>query len=533
MAHPYCPQMVIFVFIAKWCDSLHEPTSIPLTQSIQLRKYANSPMRLLVVFVLSVSVCIDTACQDDTPFHKMNKKELLEKVVTLTLDRDQFEMDLVTTKAELRRAKADLNAQTKSFEDSLSLIRGKLTSCYETLKENEQDLVSANKVIEDTSSPRLAAKIQSLRDSWGEMCAFERVRALCNKEERDWYTLLLSEITPPNEIVSRCANDLIPHSSFGCACPSFSGVFTINDDWYVAFWDWDGDFESSAFTSMTLFSESIDTSPKTFVVKSPEEIYVSSNCELLVSRSNENPCMSPGLNYDFFLFNETHIGKTNIDAFSEEFYRNGGLPYSLESSVMELQMGYGSASLEQYEIEAGERSGERKTIFSLSNAYSTWDDEESVWDVLTLRGGHPALRFLVRYNRLVEVSEQEKSMLKKACNDWISAAARGEFAQVEEKNLFCDEIMNPERRSILTGINEEMQSIIASIQKQDLEILDLSFISMKTESIEWPGSSGSCEKKFAILNMEFLESGKDPNRSRSTEIEFLWSDGSLFLIDGN
>lgn len=508
-----------------------------MSQFILRKNYSNGPMRLLVAFVLVVFVHVDTICQDDTPLKKMNKKELLEEVVTITFDRDQFEMDLVAAKAELKRAKANLDAQTAIFEDSLEVMRGKLTTCHKSLNETEQTLVSANKILEDTSSPRLAAKIQSLRDSWANMCAFERVRTLCNKEERDWYAVLLNELTPSDEIVSRCTDDRIPHSSFGCAYPSFSGVFTIDDDWYVAFWDWAGDFESSAFTSMTLFSESIDTSPKTFVVKSPEEIYVSPNCELFVSRSNENPCMSPGLVYDFFVFTESHLGKVDIDASSEEFYRNGGLPYSLESSDMELRMSYGSASLEQYAIEAGERTGEKKTIFSLSNAYSSWDDEESVWDVRTLGGGQPAVRFLVRYDRLMKVSEQEKTLLNKACNDWISATAAGEFALVEERHLYCDEIDNPERRSGLARFNErikqETQALIAAIQEYDLEILDLSFNSMKTESAEWPGASDSCEIKSVTLSLEFLEkSGKDPNQSQSAELEFLWSEGAIFLLNG-
>ena len=289
---PLCiMQKLILISLAK--------INLVMTQLILQRKYSDNLMRLLVGFALLISVCGDVICQDDTPLQKMNKKELLQEVVTITFDRDQFEMDLVAAKAELKRAKANLDTQTAIFEDSLEVMRGKLTTCHKSLNETEQTLVSANKILEDTSSPRLAAKIQSLRDSWANMCAFERVRTLCNKEERDWYAVLLNELTPSDEIVSRCTDDRIPHSSFGCAYPSFSGVFTIDDDWYVAFWDWAGDFESSAFTSMTLFSESIDTSPKTFVVKSPEEIYVSPNCELFVSRSNENPCMSPGLVYDF------------------------------------------------------------------------------------------------------------------------------------------------------------------------------------------------------------------------------------------
>ena len=494
-------------------------------------------MQLLVAFGLVVLVHGENSCQDDTPLKKMNKKELLQEVLTITLDRDKFEMNLVATKAELRRAKADFNAQTKIFKDSLELMRDKLTYCQKSLTKKEQDLVSANKILEDTSSPRLAEKVQSLRDSWANMCVFERVRTLCNKEERDWYTVMLSEITPPDEVISRCTNNFIPYSSFSCANPSFSGVYTINDDWYVAFWDWAGDFESTAFTSMTLFSESIDTYPKTFVIKSHEEIYVSSNCEFFVSRSNENPCMSPGLVYDFFVFTESHIGKVDIDASSDDIYSNGGLPYSLKSSDMELRISYGNASLEQYEIEAGERNGERKTIFSLSNAYSSWDDEESVWDVRTLRGGQPALRFLVRYDRLIEVSEKEKTLLKKACNEWMSATEAGEFALVEERHLFCDEIMNPERRSGLAEVNEEIsketQSLILAVQELDLEILDLSFNSMKTDSVEWPGASNSCEIKLVTINMEFLEkNGKEPNRNRFTELEFLWSEGSLFLLNG-
>jgi len=505
-----------------------------MKQSILLEKSANRPFRLLVVFALLISVCGDAICQDDTPLQKMNKKELLEEVVTITFDRDQFEMDFIAAKAELKRAKADLDARTTIFEDSLEVMRGKLTTCHKSLNETEQTLVSANKILDDTSSPRLAAKIQSLRDSWANMCAFERVRTLCNKEERDWYAVLLNELTPPDEIVSRCTNDRIPHSSFGCAYPSFSGVFTIDDDWYVAFWDGAGDFESSAFTSMTLFSESIDTSPKTFVVKSPEEIYVSPNCELFVSRSNENPCMSPGLVYDFFVLTESHIGKVDIDASSEEFYRNGGLPYSLESSDVELRMSYGSASLEQYAIEAGERTGERKTILSLSNAYSSWDDEESVWDVRTLGGGQPAVRFLVRYDRLMKVSEQEKTLLNEACNDWISATTAGECALVQGRHLFCDEIMNPERQSIIEGMNQDMQYTIAdmygTIKDKGAKILDLSLISMKSIPTEWPGAINSCEKTFVKLNIEFLRS-KDAKR-QSYEVEFLWSEGSLFLTDG-
>ena len=197
-----------------------------------------------------------------------------------------------------------------------------------------------------------------------------------------------------------------------------------------------------------------------------------------------------------FVFTGSHLGKVDIDASSEEFYRNGGLPYSLESSDMELRMSYGSASLEQYAIEAGERTGERKTIFSLSNAYSSWDDEESVWDVKTLRGGQPALRFLIPYDKLIEVSEQEKTLLSEACNDWISATTAGECALVQERHLFCDEIDNPERLSVLAGINKrikrETQALIAAVQEYDLEILDLSFNSMKTQSA--PGASDSCEK---------------------------------------
>ena len=77
-------------------------------------------MRLLVGFAVLTSVCSDAVCQDDTS-KKMNKKELLEEVVTITFDRDQFEMDLVAAKAELKRAKADLDAKPQFLKIHLRL----------------------------------------------------------------------------------------------------------------------------------------------------------------------------------------------------------------------------------------------------------------------------------------------------------------------------------------------------------------------------------------------------------------------------
>ena len=114
-----------------------------MKQSILLEKSANRPFRLLVVFALLISVCGDAICQDDTPLQKMNKKELLEEVVTITFDRDQFEMDFIAAKAELKRAKADLDARTTIFEDSLEVMRGKLTTCHKSLNETEWNKIQA------------------------------------------------------------------------------------------------------------------------------------------------------------------------------------------------------------------------------------------------------------------------------------------------------------------------------------------------------------------------------------------------------
>ena len=105
---------------------------------------------------------------------------------------------------------------------------------------------------------------------------------------------------------------------------------------------------------------------------------------------------------------------------------------------------------------------------------------------------------------------------------------------VQGRHLFCDEIMNPERQSIIEGINQDMQYTIAdmynTIKDNGAEILDLSLISMKSIPIEWPGALDSCEKTFVKLNIEFLPS-KDAKR-QSSVVEFLWSEGSLFLTDG-
>jgi hypothetical protein len=293
---------------------------------------------------------------------------------TLT-NKKNYIYRLSQEKSDLEKSIVQISQEKSDLETEVSLKDSSLDTMQVQLQQSNDELDSLRNLVHALNNPELKSKINYYTSSWESMCVFEKIVALLDYDS-DWYTAIISGLELTEAAVVEVAEYNgwmddgyydIPNAGVACA-GMFPDVYRLNEDWCVGLGESWGDFESSPFISITLISTKLQVEPIVLCVSKVSEIYISDDCDLIVSRQNVNPCWGMGLTYDLLYF-ENNMFKTLEVSFGgdEDGFDSPSIPFGAAPSEIELNKIEGVFSFTAFEMGDIERTGQSVDLFTFSN----------------------------------------------------------------------------------------------------------------------------------------------------------------------